>query len=84
MSISASETIKEIARNTLQAIEKRRYVTHYSSDKGLKGSVVLQAYTSSNGPLKFQQLLKGTVSVISSDPPRTDDNARFKTVFLKP
>ena len=28
--------------------------------------------------------LKGTVSVISCDPPRKNDNARFKTVTLKP
>ena len=26
---------------------------------------------------------KGTVSVISSDPPCTDDNARFATVYLE-
>ena len=29
-------------------------------------------------------IFKGTVSVISSDPPCKDNNARFTTVFLKP
>jgi len=30
------------------------------------------------------ELFKGTVSVISSDPPCKDDNARFTSVHMKP